>query len=289
LPSGSASSEAVIIPPTEKIAAFGIGDTNDKNFGKSDFTANLGNFSITESRPFPAAHYVVLVALPLDKVARPTTEVLKAARNMLDTNSWYMAQGDSPKYWSRCIFPLHSAQPISKGNSIVVEEVVHGYTSALVRSRLAITSSAETVFAAADNFVYLHNGQIPVFQAGPILARCWSLSALVAQLYHDIGYTGKTYLCIGMANTLNSHLGGAADGQPEAFDDDYKSAMFQRIDWSCHSLNLKFCEVVDLLQMKPKEQPKFIEQFAEAMAVAYNHDAPRCFDKLGRIPERYFK
>jgi nucleoside phosphorylase len=291
-PSGSAPSEAVTEPSAGKMAAFGLGDTNDKDFGKSEFTANLGNFSLAELKPFPALHHVVIAALPLNEVTKPATEVLKAARSMLNLNTWYSGQRDLPKYWSRAILQLPPAQPISKWNAIVVEEVIPNYGSNFVFSRLAITNSAEVVFAAAIYLVYLHNGQIPVFEAGPILARCWSLSALVAQLYHDIGYSGKTYLCIAMANTLNSHLGGVAKGWAEPFsaDYEYESTLFSGHDRSCHSSHLKFPEVVELLRMKPKEQPEFITRFGEAMSLAYNYDAPRCFEKnTGFIPERYFR
>ena len=285
-PSGSAPSEAVTIPPAEKMAAFGLADANDKNFGKSDFTTNLGNFSVIELKPFPASHYVVFAALPLGKVVKPATEVLKAARDMLRT--WYTARGDLPKYWSHSMFEIPHTHPISKGNAIVIELVLPGYPN-FVFSRLAITSSAEVVFTAATELVYLHD-EIPVFLAGPILARCWSLSALVAQLHHDIGYSESTYLCIGMVNTLNSHLGGVAKGWVEPFRGEYVLDLFSGHDWSCHSPNLKFGEVANLLSMKPKEQPEFIRQFGEAMSLAYNHDSPRCFEpKTGLIPERYFK
>jgi len=275
-----------VAPPVDKLAEFGLLDERDDAFGESEFTADLD---------LPGSRYVILAAIPLQRLDVSATDVLKTAKTMLQTENWYPRQPGLdllPKCWPPYIFKVPSSTR-SAGNALAWEDMTRRTDE--VRSRLVITGSAEVLFASAHDFVSSverTTGEVvPIFRIGPILAECWKLCGLVAQLHHEIGYDGRTHLCIGMANTMNSHLGGYANSRYEPYDLKYwLDAALGPYDWSCHSPNLKFCETVDLMKMEPRRQPEFIRRFAEAISLAYNHDTPRCFDReTGLIPERYFR
>jgi hypothetical protein len=268
----------------KRLEALGLGDENDENFGRSRFTANVAP---SDSR------YVILAAIPLNTVVCSATDVLNTAKDMLQVRNWHSRSGADlpPKCWPPSIFDIPDTRR-SAQNALFWENTSFEPNTNRVLSRLVITGSAEVIFASGTMMFLspLENGT-RVFRLAPILAKCWKLSGLVAQLYKDIGYIGKTHLCIGMVKTMNSHLGGFSDYWPEPGQAEYwHKAELCRRDWSCHSPNLRRCKTVDLMSMKPKTQPEFIKQFAEAISLAYNHDTPRCFDKkTGLIPERYFK
>lgn len=269
-----------------------LGDESDEDFGRSEYTRNLG-FLISPSVSLsPASHYVILVASPLDGTVVSATNVLVAARNMLQLKKWYSNEGNTkppPKYWPHSIFRIPASKRRAARRTLFWEDVGRPFEKNLVQSRLAITSSADVVFASAVRFVDMLEDGTPIFRIGTILAQYWRLSGLVAQLYHDIGYTGRSYLCIGMVKTLNSHLGDYAGNHEEPYGEMYWADVARGHDWSCHSLNLKFCKAVDVMNMRPKEQPEFIRDFAEEISLAYNHDNPRCLDEAGLIPQRCFK
>jgi hypothetical protein len=85
-----------------------------------------------------------------------------------------------------------------------------------VDSRLVITDRAEVIFVSseAQDFVTKLEDRdgTGVFSLGRILAECWKLSGLVAQLYRDIGHVGQTFVCVAMVGTEGTHLGGVAPG-----------------------------------------------------------------------------
>ena len=280
------ASDRLVSEPAEyvgkRLEELGLGDENDENFGRSRFTANMAPRD---------GHYVILAAIPLNTVACSATGVLNTAKDMLQGRNWYSRSSADlpPKYWPPSIFDIPDTRR-SAPNALFWEDTISETNSVL--SRLVITGLAEVLFVSGTiRFLYpLENGT-RVFRLGRILAECWKLSGLVAQLYKDIGYIGKTHLCIGMVKTMNSHLGGFSDDWLEPRHAEYwHDAELYRRDWSCHSPNLRVCETVDLMSMKPKTQPEFIKQFAVAISLAFNHDTPRCFDKeTGLIPERYFQ
>ena len=265
----------------KRLEALGLGDENDENFGRSRFTANVAP---SDSR------YVILAAIPFNTVACSATDVLNTAKDMLQVRNWHSrSRADlPPKYWPPSIFDIPDTRR-SAQNALFWEDTSSETNRVL--SRLVITGLAEVMFVSGTMMFLspLENG-MRVFRLGRILAECWKLSGLVAQLYEDIGYIGKTHLCIGMVKTMNSHLGGFSDDWLEPRQAEYwHNTELYRRDWSCHSPNLRVCETVDLMSMKPKTQPEFIKQFAVAISLAFNHDAPRCFDKeTGLIPKRYF-
>ncbi len=133
--------------------------------------------------------------------------------------------------------------------------------------------------------------EIGVFLIGRILAECWQFSGMVAQLYRDIRHSGYTHLCIAMVGTEGTHLGAFAKPFAEPSDPWYWTFVEPGgHDWTCHARNLKFCQTVNVMRMEPKKQPRFLNDFAESISLAYNHDTPRCFDKdTGLLPDRYFR
>ncbi len=269
-----------------RLAELSLADESDEDFGKNEFTANVVALN---------SRYVIFTAIPLRKAACSATHVLKTTKTMLQPENWYSSQPGvdlPPKYWPPRIFEVPNSTR-SAGNALAWEDMAYGTHE--VRSRLVTTGSAEVIFVSANKFVYplkLKTGdEIPIFRIGPILAECWKLCGLVAQLYHEIGYAGTTCLCIAMVNTVKSHLGGYAAGYGGPRSHEYWfDVMYGRDDRRCHSPNLKFCETADLVKMEPKQQPEFIRRFAEAISLAYNDDTPRCFDReTGLIPDCYFR
>jgi hypothetical protein len=273
---------------SSRLEEFGLGDKSEEKFGKSEYTADLAFHG--------GPHYVILAAIPLDKVAHSSTHVLRIAKTMLNRENWWDNSGSKqehpPKYWPFSIFEV----PISRHsyrNAFIWEDP--GNQGESVLSRLVITGLAEVLFVSAYAFVTALDSRkgerILIFELGPILAECWKLSGLVAQLYQEIEYSGRTQLCVGMVNTKGSHLGGFATPWAEPDSPRYwHDVWLLEPDWSCHSLHLRFCETANLLEMEPKKQPEFIREFGEAISLAYNHDEPHCFEKeTGLIPSRYFK
>lgn len=270
----------------KRISVFGLEDESGTDFGKSEFTEKLG-FARDIFPLSPAPHYVILAAFPTGRLTATSADVLKAASNMLQSERWYSSnQGTNypPKYWPHSIFQPPIDRRAAR-NAFVWEDGAQLRDSGFTISRLVITGTADVMFASALRFVDLLKNGTPVFWISKILAQCWRLSGLVAQLYHETDYADKTHLCIGMVNTLNSHLATFTDNWLEPYDPGY---WIGADDWSCRSPNLKFCQELDLLNMKPKEQPEFIRRFAEEISLAYNHDTPRCLQKAtGLIAEQY--
>jgi hypothetical protein len=288
----------------ERLDVFGLKDEDSDAFGKNEFIADLAYGSFLE--PFAqAAHFAILAAVPTDPIDGSPAAVLTTAQKMLDLTQWYNPQANSdhtlPRYWPPAIFDMSSTTRRAGKKSLVWE---HKFPTGLtpsqtmpekrqqqvVLSRLVVTDSACVAFASSIRFLYQLKNGIAVFQIGRILAECWMFAGLVAQLQSNLGYTGQTGLCIGMVNTNGSHLGKFADRWLEPDEPSYwRDMALAGNDFSCHSDNLKFCERVDLLNMKPKEQPDFIRRFGEAISLAYNHDTPRCFEKQsGLVPKHYF-
>jgi hypothetical protein len=155
-----------------------------------------------------------------------------------------------------------------------------------------MTDRAEVLFVSAeDSYFVTEVDSTGIFMLGRILAECWMLSGLVAQLYHHLGHNGRTELCIAMVGTEGTHLGGFAGRYLEPCDPRYwTQAVSPEHPWTCYAPNLKFCETVDVFAMKPKQQPSFVSDFAKGISLAYNHDEPRCFEKeTGLIPAGYFQ
>ncbi|CAG0935554.1 hypothetical protein TFLX_04395 [Thermoflexales bacterium] len=276
-----------------KLDKFGLRDEDSTIFGESEFTSNL-TFTAGWAEPFtPAKHYVILAAVPLNPINSSATGILSASKKMLESGQWYNARANDrysqPKYWPHSIFDVPTT-PRSAKRSLVWEDEVPPGNAKLVLSRLVVTDSADVMFVSAIRFVRILKNRVTVYRLGRILAECWMFAGLVAQLQQDIGYTGQTCLCISMVNTADSHLGDFASGWLEPTDGTYwRDAGIRGNDQSCHASNLKYCETVNLLGMRPKEQPDYIRKFGEAISLAYNHDTPRCFDKkTGLIPEEYF-
>lgn len=265
-----------------RLAELSLDDEGREDFGQNRFTSGV---AWLDSR------YVVIAAIPLNKGSCSPTNVLKAAKSMLEPDKWYSATADDlpPRYWPHTIFRVPTSRR-SDQNALLWEDPDYGKTWG--RSRLVITDRAEVIFVSSSaKFVTkLHDGT-GVFLLAPILAECWKLSGVVAQLYHDIGHPGKAHLCVAMIGTKDTHLGGFARGYCEPCDPMYWSqVILAKHDWMCHASNLKFCDTIHMLGMEAKKQPQFVQGFAEAISLAYNHDTPRCFDKeTGLIPERYLR
>jgi len=267
-----------------RLAVLSLDDVSREDFGENTFTAGVARLD---------SRYVILAAIPLQPVACSPTNVLRAARTMLDPAEWYKPTPDDhpPRYWPHSIFKVPQRRR-SDRNALFWEDPAYGSGSA-TGSRLAVTDRAEVFFVSSERpyFVTTVGDDTGVFLLGRIVAECWKLSGLVAQLYHDIGHSGKTQLCIAMVGTNATYLGGFAGRYLEPSDPRY---WFQAISgehpWTCHAPNLVFSETVGLLSMEPKKQPRFVNDFAEAISLAYNHDEPRCFDKeTGLIPEAYLE
>jgi nucleoside phosphorylase len=273
----------------ERMAVFGLIDEDADNFGKCEFTNDVRFTSRLDTPLSQAPHNVIIAALPLDGLTGIKINVLRAAGDMLKLENWYKPgqQGDyPPKYWPHSIFKVPTERRAAK-NALVWEDKDLLTNAGYVFSRLVVTNLAEVMFVSAFDFVDVLTNGTPVFRISDILAKCWKLSGLVAQLYQEIEYDGRTLLCIGMVNTLNSHLGSFTDNWLEPYNALYwRDQRFN--DNSCHSSNLKFCQPVDLREMTPKEQPEFIIKFAEDISIAYNHDIPRCLERdTGLISEKY--
>jgi nucleoside phosphorylase len=275
----------------ERMAVFGLLDEDADDFGKCDFTANVGFTSRLDTPLSQAQHYVVISALPRDEINNIKMNILQTAGDMLKLDNWYKSGrlGEyQPKYQPYSIFKVPYERRAVK-NALVWEDKDTIINSSYVISRLVVTNLAEVMFVSALDFVHILSDEKIVFRVSNILAKCWKLSGLVAQLYHEIGYDGRTILCIGMVNTANSYLGTFADKWLEPENILYwRDQRFN--DNSCHSSNLKFCQNVNLIAMTPKEQPGFIKKFAEDISIAYNYDTPHCLERAtGLIPEKYLK
>ncbi len=275
----------------ERLIPFQLQDENDLAFGKSEFTANLGFARDYREAPHEALHYVAIVALPVGPVATSPVDVIRSANQILVPERWYNTRSDldvPPRYWPLAIFEIPPTKRIARHAAFWEYEDRHSQGTLSV-SKLAITDTAEVVFASSFLFTDIVREWTPVFQIGRILAECWKLSGLTAQFHKEIGYVGKTAICIGMVNTHKSHLASYADKWLEPYNSLYWADVSKGCDWSCHSPNLRFLEIVDLMDMEPKVQPKFIKGFGEAISLAYNQDTPRCFEReTGMIPARYF-
>jgi len=275
----------------KRVSVFGLQDEENKDFGKSEFTYNLG-FTNNILQPLSqASRHIIIAAFPTNKLDTTSADVLSTARNMLHLEKWYdHQQGENipPKYWPHTILRIPTERHAAK-NAFVWENTDNFHQTSFVLDRLVIAGTADTMFTSAISFVDTLQDGTPVFLISKILVRCWQLIGLAAQLYQEIRYKGKTLLCIGMVNTLNSHLATFADNWLEPYDSSYwRDAQYY--DWSCHSPNMKFCQEVDLMNVKPKIQPEFINSFAKEISLAYNHDVPRCLEKAtGLIAERYLK
>ena len=265
------------------LAELSLEDESSEDFGDNRFTVGVSRLD---------SRCVILAAIPLDRVSCSPTQILVAASRMLDHDNWYDTSGDDypPRYWPAYIFGLPGPRVWARGAFFWEDRV---YPSGSVRSRLAITERAEVIFVSCSGvgFVTSLDDGTGVFLLGRILAECWKLSGLVAQLYEDIGHSGRTRLCVAMVGTKGTHLGGVAREYDEPHEPRYWFHMTSHEHpWTCPEPNLKFCETVDVLGMEPKKQPQFVENFAQAISLAYNHDTPRCFDKkTGSIPDRYLR
>jgi len=264
-----------------RLAEFSLNDVGSEDFGNNSFTAGVARLD---------SRYVIIAAIPLGRVSCSPINVLKKARSMLDEDNWIDTTGDGfrPRYWPEKIFRPPRIRR-SGEKALFWEDRASDSTS--VRSRLVVTDRAEVVFVSSGGakFVTRLNDGTGVFVLGRIVADCWELSGLVAQLYCDIGHAGQTHLCVALVGTMGTVLGGFADGYSEPLEEQRWSwDSLVEHDWTCHALNVKYCDTVDVLAMEPKKLPRFVCDCAEAISLAYNHDSPLCFDKkTGLIPERY--
>jgi hypothetical protein len=264
-----------------RLAELSLDDTSREDFGDNSFTAGVARLD---------SRCVIIAAIPVDRISCAPTAVLVAASRMLDPDNWLDTSGDvrPPRYWPGKIFrPPRTMR--SGENARFWEDSALGSDS--VRSRLVITHQAEVVFASSAGAQYVRrlDDGTGVFMLGRIVADCWELSGLVAQLYCDIGHAGQTYLCAALVGTKGTVLGGFADGYREPVEE--QRWLWQHLDerdWRCHAANVRYCDSVDVLAMEPKELPRFVYDIAYAISLAYNHDSPLCFDKKsGSIPDRY--
>jgi hypothetical protein len=264
-----------------RLAELSLDDESSATFGENRFTVGV---------EWLDGRCVLIAALPSEPVSYSTTNVLKAARSMLDTENWYHTTGDGfpPRCWPERIFEVPRSRH-SDQNAVLWENPLHGSTT--VTCRLAVTGNGEVFFASSEgaDFVTRLPDGTGVFKLARILAECWKLSGLVARLYHDIGHEGKAHLCVAMIRTAGTHLGGFAPGYAEPSEPYYWSwAGSPDYDWACHSANLKYCQTVDVMTMEAKRQPQFPTDFADVISLAYNHDTPRCFDKKTGLIPRYY-
>lgn len=267
-----------------RLAELSLDDESSDDFGESRFTSGVARLD---------SRYVIIAAIPLDTVSCSPTNVLKAARSMLDRGHWYSPNPDDPppRYWPHTIFSVPMSDRAGQ-NALFWEDLAYRSGSSAA-SRLVVTNRAEVFFVSsrAARFVTKLRDETGVFLLGRILAECWQLSGLVAQLYSDIGHSGKTHLCVVLVGTKGTVLAGFADGYSDPLEEQrWLWDHLDQRDWTCHAPNLNFCHSVDVLGMQPKEQPQFVNDLAEDISLAYNHDGPRCFDeKTGLIPDRYFR
>ena len=265
-----------------RLAELALDDESRDDFGESSFTSGVSR---------PDCRYVILAAIPLRAVSHSGTNVLLAARTMLEPGHWYSPNPDDPppRYWPPAVFKV-PVRRRSAQNALFWEDPDHAGTSAAA-SRLVVTDRAEVLFVSGEQLYFVTKvDSVGVFMLGRILAECWKLSGMVAQLYHDLEHSGRTELCIAMVGTEGTYLGGFAGRYVEPCDPSYwPQAMSPEHPWTCHAPNLRLRETVDVFAMKPKEQPAFISDFAWGISVAYNHQEPRCFDRqTGCIPGHYF-
>jgi hypothetical protein len=273
-----------------RLLFFGFKNQNDQTFGKNEFNQKIGFVEDLNQHVVLAPHHITFVAIPQKRIKQSSRDVLKSAKDMLELEQWYSRsnKNDEPKYWPYRIFEVPGNRRAGN-NSFVWEEKFHSPYEDFNISTLAITAGAEILFSSAIPFINIHRNGTPLFRISNILAKCWAFSGLVAQFFHEIGYTNDAQLCISMVNTLNSHLSSFADDWLEPSDLGYWHDA-RLGDWSCHSQNLFFSQTINLTSMKPKEQPEFIKHFAEEISFAYNHDTPRCFEKkTGNIAQKYLK
>ena len=292
LPPQALISAPTVTPVSKRLSTLGLGEPSDQHFGKSAYSSQLG-FTASSIQPLQTAdRFVILAALPVEPLSVDSTHVLESARTMLEPQKWYNGNGDAPKYWPPKIFNVPTRRR-SAAEALIWEDRNHNQGQDYSLENLAITGLADVCFTSALRSVSIANNGVYVFSIGQILADFWRLSGLVAQLYKAIDYSGSTSLCIGMIQTMGSHLGGFSDrwNEPDNHNDlsYWRDLRLSQSDWSCHSPHLRFQKTVNLLNLKPKQQPDFIQDFAEAISLAYNHDLPRCFEaKTGKLPERYF-
>jgi len=263
-----------------RLKVLALGDVEADEFAQSRFTSGV---TTCDSR------YVILAAIPMRRIELQGNRVLATVRDMLELQHWYNTFGEShpPRYWPRTIFEVPMSRR-SDQRALVWEERKPNRGEVL--QRLTITDLADVIFVSALGMVTIGRQGVPVFSLGRMLAKTWQLSGLVAQLYHDLEHDSAVHLCIAMIGTAGSHLGDFAKGYLEPRQVDYWLDMHTRErDWSCHAPNLMFCETVDVLSMEPKVQPAFVQRLAESISIAYNHDMPRCFDKDGQLPKRFFR
>jgi hypothetical protein len=270
---------------SRRLVQLHLAQVTDALFGANEHTRGVVS---------PGLPSVVLAALPESGPASAPTEVLRTAQQMLELRKWYAAADPDalpPKYWPRSIFEVPK-QSRSGLEAMAWEDVKAGTGATL--ARLVITSGAEVLFCSSALFVRHAKNGATVFRLGPILAECWKLSGLVAQLEQDLGYRSGIRMCVAMVGTQESHLGDFADGWPDPLYDAngqyWLTVTIDGFDWSCNSPNLVFCETINVTEMEPKTQPLFVSSLAEAISLAYNHQEPRCFDKSnGKLLDRYFR
>lgn len=266
-----------------RLAELSLDDESGEDFGENRFTSGVARLD---------RRCVIIAAVPVDRVSCSPSGVLNAAKGMLELDKWYTPTPDHPppRYWPHTIF-IVPLRPRSDQNALCWENPDYG--SGSVDYRLVISDRAEVIFVSSEGagFVTKLRDGTGVFLLGRILAECWQVSGLVAQLYHDIGHSGNTHLCTVMIGTDGTHLGGFASGYLEPFEGQYWFWVTSGgHDWTCHAPNLKFCHTVDLMHMAPKKQPHFVNDFAKSISLAYNRDSPGCFDKeTGLLPDRYFR
>ena len=268
-----------------RLAELRLDDEARQDFAESRVTAGVAQLD---------SRYAMLAAIPVEAVSCSPTRALSAAKAMLEPGKWYNPTPDDhpPRYWPYSIFKVPERRR-SDQNAFFWEDRDYSARGGGVHSRLAITDRAEVFFVSsqAAGFVTKLRDQTGVFLLGRIVAECWQFSGLVAQLYTELALSGHTHLCIAMVGTESTHLGAFAKPFAEPSDPWYWAFIEPGgHDWTCHARNLKFCQKVDVMHMEPKKQPEFLNDFAESISLAYNHDTPRCFDKeTGLLPAHYFR
>jgi len=264
-----------------RLAELSLDDVSREDFGDSRFTVDVARLG---------SRCVIIAATPPCRVSTSPTDVLKRAARMLHDDNWQTSTGDAfpPRYWPEKIFRRPRTRR-SAGDALFWEDA--GLRRTSVRSRLVITDRAEVFFVSSGGakFVTRLDNGTGVFVLGRIIADCWELSGLVAQLYCDIGHAGQTHLCVALVGTKGTLLGGFARGYSDPLEEQrWPWDNLDERDWTCHAPNVKYCDTVDVLAMEPKKVPQFVYDFAEAISLAYNYDTPPCFDKkTGLIPDRY--
>jgi hypothetical protein len=272
-------------PLASRLAELSIDDVTRHDFGSNLFTWHVARRD---------GRLVIIAALPVGMLGCPAAAVLRKAASMLDDGNWATPTPEGldalpPRYWPQKIFKVPRTRR-SAGDALFWEDAPAD--SATAYSRLVVTNRAEVIFAssAGAQFVTRLVDRTGVFRLGRIIAVLWELSGLVAQLYREIGHAGQAYLCVALLGTKGTLLGAFADDYPDPIEEQYWPwDILPDRDWTCHAKNVKYCQTVDILAMQPRQVPRFVRDFAEAISLAYNHDEPRCFDKqTGCIPAHYF-